>query len=554
MAGLPPAPAGRRGARLRQRRGALGRRRPLHPGRGAREGHASAPSRWSGPRWCTPRTDAGGSTSAARRRARSTGGWTCWRPTPSPVSRPPRPRTVLPGSATTAVKDPVIRHDGGQWHLWASVHPLDDPDATDRMTTEHATSPDGIDWTWRRTALRRHRGQLGRPGRPLRHRRPRRLPLLGALRRPGDRGGELGGAHRAGRRRRGPVHRGRRRTAAPEPAPTFRAALLRRRPGARRWGPLVLRGHPGRRRPRAAHRPAARLRRPAVCQCLDPWSASCRSSPTSPTGTSATPPPCSRSSASASRSGRCTPCSSPTTPATASGPGGSSTARPSRRSSQGIAARGVLGRCDAVLSGYLGSADIGHAVVATVGQVRAANPDAVYCCDPVIGDVGRGVFVRPGIEEFLREVAVPAADIVTPNHFELDLLSGTDHHLAAGGQGRRRRGPGPRAPGGADDVAGHRRHPGRRRRPARLGGRAALPGAHARGWGSRSTGRVTRSRRCSSRTGWTPAPPARRSGGPTASVFGLLQRTEDAGSREILLVEAQEEFVAPTRTFAVDEV
>ena len=63
------------------------------------------------------------------------------------------PRTVLPGSATTAVKDPVIRHDGGQWHLWASVHPLDDPDATDRMTTEHATSPDGIDWTWRRTAL-----------------------------------------------------------------------------------------------------------------------------------------------------------------------------------------------------------------------------------------------------------------------------------------------------------------------------------------------------------------------------------------------------------------
>ncbi len=93
---------------------------------------------------------------------------------------------------------------------------------------------------------------------------------------------------------------------------------------------------------------------------------------------------------------------------------------------QGIAARGVLGRCDAVLSGYLGSADIGHAVVPTVGQVREANADAVYCCDPVIGDVGRGVFVRPGIEEFMREVAVPAADIVTPNHFELDLLSGSD--------------------------------------------------------------------------------------------------------------------------------
>ena len=58
-------------------------------------------------------------------------------------------------------------------------------------------------------------------------------------------------------------------------------------------------------------------------------------------------------------------------------------------------------------------------------RVRAANPAAVYCCDPVIGDVGRGVFVRPGIPEFMREVAVPAADLVTPNHFELDLLSGT---------------------------------------------------------------------------------------------------------------------------------
>ena len=63
------------------------------------------------------------------------------------------PRTILPGDALSAVKDPVVRHDGQEWHLWASVHPLDDPEATDRMTTEHATSPDGVDWTWRGTAL-----------------------------------------------------------------------------------------------------------------------------------------------------------------------------------------------------------------------------------------------------------------------------------------------------------------------------------------------------------------------------------------------------------------
>jgi hypothetical protein len=63
------------------------------------------------------------------------------------------PRTVLPGSDALAVKDPVVRTDGRSWHLWASVHPLDDPAATDRMTTEHATSPDGVEWTWQGTAL-----------------------------------------------------------------------------------------------------------------------------------------------------------------------------------------------------------------------------------------------------------------------------------------------------------------------------------------------------------------------------------------------------------------
>ena len=69
------------------------------------------------------------------------------------------PRTVLPGSGELAVKDPVIVQSGGRWHLWASCHPLGDPSATDRMTTEYATSPDGVAWQWHGTAL------AGRPGR-----------------------------------------------------------------------------------------------------------------------------------------------------------------------------------------------------------------------------------------------------------------------------------------------------------------------------------------------------------------------------------------------------
>jgi len=64
-----------------------------------------------------------------------------------------RSRIVLPGDASTAVKDPVIVHDGDRWHLWASVHPLDDPDQTDRMATDYACSADGVDWTGQGTAL-----------------------------------------------------------------------------------------------------------------------------------------------------------------------------------------------------------------------------------------------------------------------------------------------------------------------------------------------------------------------------------------------------------------
>jgi hypothetical protein len=68
------------------------------------------------------------------------------------------PRTVLPGSPELAVKDPVIVEHDGRWHLWASCHPLGDPDATDRMTSDYATSEDGVIWTWHGTALR---GRVG---------------------------------------------------------------------------------------------------------------------------------------------------------------------------------------------------------------------------------------------------------------------------------------------------------------------------------------------------------------------------------------------------------
>jgi pyridoxine kinase len=220
---------------------------------------------------------------------------------------------------------------------------------------------------------------------------------------------------------------------------------------------------------------------------------------------------------------------------------------------QGISDRGVLGRCDAVLSGYLGSADIGYAVVQSVGKVRAANPGAVYCCDPVIGDVGRGIFVRPGIEEFMRDVAVPAADVVTPNHFELELLSGTTTGSLASVKDAVAavQALGPRVvlttslvaddtPDDAVDLIaseGGRHH---RVRTPRLdvavnGAGDAIAALFLAHWlDTRSAGEAL--------------------GRATASVFGLLARTEAARSREILVVDGQEEIVAPSRSFDVEEI
>ncbi|CAA9313959.1 MAG: Pyridoxal kinase [uncultured Frankineae bacterium] len=220
---------------------------------------------------------------------------------------------------------------------------------------------------------------------------------------------------------------------------------------------------------------------------------------------------------------------------------------------QGIDDRGVLGGCDAVLSGYLGSSDVGHAVVGAVARVRAANPHAVYCCDPVIGDVGRGVFVRPGILELLRDVAVPVADVVTPNHFELDVLAGTATRSLASVKDAvaavHALGPGTvlttslvaeDTPDDAVDLLASEGGRHFRVRTPRLqlsvngagDAIAALFLAHRLRTGSAATALAE----------------------ATASVHGLLARTEAAGSREVLLVEGQEELVSPTRRFDVEEV
>jgi pyridoxine kinase len=215
----------------------------------------------------------------------------------------------------------------------------------------------------------------------------------------------------------------------------------------------------------------------------------------------------------------------------------------------GIANLGVLKICDGVLSGYVGAVETGDAILTAAARVKAANPAARWCCDPVIGNRARGDFVGPGVAEFMRDRAVPAADVVTPNHFELDRLTGRDTTnlaaiLAAVDALHTR---GPRAvlvtsvqsdatPAGsldviASDAAG--RHLVRTPRldtPANGAGDliAALFFFHYLRSGAAADALAA----------------------ATSSVFGLLRRTRDAGAAETVLIAAQEELVAPSQRFA----
>ena len=198
---------------------------------------------------------------------------------------------------------------------------------------------------------------------------------------------------------------------------------------------------------------------------------------------SATPARCSRCSAWAPRCGRSTRCSSPTTPATATGPGRSTPAMRCASWWTASPRATCCGTATPCCPATWATPAIGEAILHAVARVREANPNAIYCCDPVIGDVEEGVYVREGIEEFLRDHALPQADIATPNRFELERLTGLDLRHAGGGEA------GGRAPGCDDasgrdalraaDQPGDRAHAGRSPRPAGGGGGTLPPAAHA---------------------------------------------------------------------------
>lgn len=219
----------------------------------------------------------------------------------------------------------------------------------------------------------------------------------------------------------------------------------------------------------------------------------------------------------------------------------------------GIEERGGLAGVDAVLSGYQGGDDIGDAILDAVDRVKRSSPDAVYACDPVLGNATTGCFVAPEVQNLIRDRVVPRADLITPNQFELGFITGTSpdtlESTLESADRARELGPStvlitsvdrPDGPEGAVEmmaVTGE---------GAWIVQTPRLP-FHANGSGDVTAALFTAHLL---RAG----DPAEALARTTASVFELLERTLASGQRELQLVEAQEAYVNPSRLFEVERV
>jgi len=218
----------------------------------------------------------------------------------------------------------------------------------------------------------------------------------------------------------------------------------------------------------------------------------------------------------------------------------------------GIAARGVFPRCDGVLSGYAPSPGTAVAMAEAAARVRAANPPALYCCDPVLGDAGR-LYIAPDAAAALRDRTLPQADLATPNAFELGWLTGRETarldeaRAAAAALAARMRPGGPRVvlvtslrteateAGSLDMLALACGQSFLLRTPElKLAANGAGDALAALFLFHMLTAGAVR-------------PALERA---AAALFGVLRRTAEAGARELLLVAAQEELVAPSHRFS----
>jgi len=216
----------------------------------------------------------------------------------------------------------------------------------------------------------------------------------------------------------------------------------------------------------------------------------------------------------------------------------------------GIDERGVLGEVDAVLSGYQGGDDIGAMILEAVALVKLRNPAAIYCCDPVLGDADVGSYVLPGIAEFMREQVVPAAQIITPNQFELTCLTGlpvaTMEDVVDAADAARGLGPDIVL---ITSVVRRDARPGTSEMVAVDGAGAWLVSTPQLARTFTGSGDVTAATFLAAQLRLQDMP--RALAHTAAVIYGLLAITDALGRSELALIAAQEEFIRPSHGFEV---
>ncbi|MEV6344841.1 pyridoxal kinase PdxY [Actinoplanes sp. NPDC051851] len=219
----------------------------------------------------------------------------------------------------------------------------------------------------------------------------------------------------------------------------------------------------------------------------------------------------------------------------------------------GVEERGVFPEIDAVLSGYQGGVGIGDVIVDAVRRVKAANPAAVYACDPVMGNAKSGCFVAPEIPVLLRDTVVPVADIITPNQFELGFLTGTE---PASIESTLEAVDLARAMGPSTVLVTSVERPDRDEGTIEM---LAVDGAGA--WlvttphlpfKANGSGDVTAALFTAHYVETKSAAVALER--TASSVFDLLEATFSSGKRELQLIQAQEFYASPRLQFAVKQV
>jgi pyridoxine kinase len=216
----------------------------------------------------------------------------------------------------------------------------------------------------------------------------------------------------------------------------------------------------------------------------------------------------------------------------------------------GIAARGVFPQCHAVLSGYVGAAELGDVILDAVKRVKAANPSAIYACDPAMGSREAGFFARKGVPEFVRDKLLPVCDVMVLNQFEAGWLTGLETETLGGARSAaaelHRRGPATVVVNGIDAA------------PDRIASLALGPegtfvcsapkvALRANGAGDMFAAiflaLYLRGRAIS---------PALS--GAVSALYAVIRKTAEIGAQELALIAAQDELVRPRERFPAERL